>query len=128
MKNLLSTLWIFLAVNYIFCDVFSLFYADTLKQLLTGEIDGIKFTQEFLLTFTIIMEIPMLMIVLSKILRFKINRALNIVSALLMLVIQIGSLVTSENLMHYVFFSAIEIITLLTIIYLAWKWSKKMKA
>lgn len=123
-KNLLSILWVFLTVNYIFCDVFSLFYSDNLKQLLIGEINGIKFTQEFLLTFAVILEIPMLMIVLSKILNYKINRVFNIVSALIMLIVQVGSLVVGENLVHYIFFSSIEIITLLIIIYLAWSWSE----
>lgn len=125
-RSLLSILWIFITVNYIFCDVLSLFYSDTLKQLLTGEVDGIKFTQEFLLIFSIIMEIPMLMIVLSKILAHKINKIFNIVSALIMLIVQVGSLVTGENLLHYIFFSSIEIITLLIIIYLAWRWNENV--
>lgn len=121
-KSLLTTLWIFLTVNYIFCDVFSLYHATFLKELLTGKLGGIEFTQEFLLTFSIIMEIPMLMIVLSKMLNYKFNRILNLVAGFLMLVIQIGSLVTGENSLHYFFFSAIEIITLFVIIGIAWKW------
>lgn len=123
-KNLLSKLWIFLTVNYIFCDVFSLYHSKFLNKLLLGKVDGIEFTEPFLLSFAIIMEIPMLMIVLSIILKNKINRILNIIVGLLMIVIQVGSLVTGSNSLHYIFFSGIEINTLLLIIYIAWRWTK----
>ena len=35
-KILLSTLWIFLVVNFIFCDVFGLHHAEYLKDILSG--------------------------------------------------------------------------------------------
>jgi Na+-driven multidrug efflux pump len=73
-KKLLSTIWIFLTVNFIFCDVFTLMYSEDLKQLLSGKVGEIELTQEFLLIFAIIMEIPMLMIVLSRVLNYKLNR------------------------------------------------------
>ena len=121
-KIILSKLWIFLTVNYIFCDVFSLYHSKFLNKLLTGKIDGIDFTEPFLLYFAIIMEIPLLMIVLSIFLKTKINRIINIISGISMIIIQLGSLVTGENSLHYIFFSVIEIITLLLIIYIAYKW------
>lgn len=126
-KNLLSKLWIFLTVNYIFCDVFSLYHSKFLNELLLGQVDGIEFTEPFLLNFAIIMEIPMLMIVLSVILKNKANRILNIIVGLLMIIIQIGSLATGTNSLHYIFFSCIEICTLIIIIYLSWKWSKLIR-
>lgn len=121
-NKLLPTLWIFLTVNYIFCDVFSLYHADFLNQLILGHVDGIKFTEKFLLTFAILMEIPMIMILLSKILNDKLNRIFNMLFAFLMIFVQIGSLITGENSLHYLFFSIIEIMILLTIIWIAWKW------
>ena len=121
-KNILSKLWIFLTVNYIFCDVFSLYHSKFLNKILTGEVDGIHFTESFLLYFSIIMEIPLLMIVLSIILKTKINRIVNIISGVSMIIIQLGSLVTGENSLHYIFFSVIEIMTLLLIIFIAYKW------
>lgn len=122
--NLLSKLWIFLTVNYIFCDVFSLYHSKFLNELLTGKADGIEFTEPFLLSFAIIMEIPMLMIVLSIITKNNVNRILNITVGVLMIIIQTGSLATGTNTLHYIFFSSIEIGTLVFIIYTAWKWTK----
>ncbi len=124
-KTLLSTLWIFLTVNYLFCDVFSLYYSETLNQLLVGKIGDIEFTQEFLLAFSIIMEIPLLMIVLSRLLSFKTNKISNIVTSSLMIIIQVGSLVGENNTLHYIFFSLVEIITLSIILWLAIKWQLK---
>ena len=66
-KVLFSTLWIFVTLNYIFCDVFTLFHSESLKQLMTGEMGGMEINQEFLLAFSFLMELPMVMIVLSRI-------------------------------------------------------------
>ena len=47
-KNVLfSTLWIFVTLNYIFCDVFTLFHSESLKQLMTGEMGGMEINQGF---------------------------------------------------------------------------------
>ena len=46
-KVLFSTLWIFVTLNYIFCDVFTLFHSESLKQLMTGEMGGMEINQEF---------------------------------------------------------------------------------
>jgi hypothetical protein len=121
-KTLLSTLWIVLTVNFIFCDVFTLMHAPDLKQLITGKVGEIELTQEFLLTFAIIMELPMLMILLARILKYKLNRILNIVFGILLCLIQIGSLSTGDVSLHYLFFSAVEILILLSIVWIAWKW------
>ena len=74
-RVILSTLWIFLTVNYIFCDVFSNMVPGVLKELvMTGGLSGLQLTQGFLLIAAISMEIPMVMIVLSRILKYGVNR------------------------------------------------------
>ena len=37
-KVLLSTMWIFVTINYIYCDVFTLFYSEDLKKFLAGKV------------------------------------------------------------------------------------------
>jgi hypothetical protein len=127
-KVLLSTLWIFLTVNYIFCDVFSLFYAPDLKQFLSGYAGDIALTQSFLLAFAIIMEMAMLMIVLSRVLPYALNRWFNIIGGILFTIVQAGSLADGNVTQHYLFFSVIEISTTLLITYLAWNWTIEEKA
>ena len=116
-KNIISKLWTLLTVNYIFCDVLSLYHGPTLQELLSGKMGGVEFTEPFLLIFSILMEIPMLMIVLCMFLKNKSFKWVNIGVSLFMLVIQIGSLVTGTNQLHYLFFSTIEIMILILIIY-----------
>lgn len=120
-KNIISKLWILLTVNYIFCDVFSLYHSVFLNQILTGSVEGIEFTESFLLQFSIIMEIPMLMIFISMVLKNRLHKIVNISVSLLMIIIQIGSLTTGSNSKHYIFFSFVEIGVLLLIIYLVYK-------
>ncbi|HIF15082.1 MAG TPA: hypothetical protein EYQ86_07130 [Bacteroidetes bacterium] len=121
-KVLFSTLWIFVTVNYIFCDVFTLFHSESLKQLMTGEMGGMKINQSFLLSFSILMEMPMVMIVLSRILPYKSNRLANIIVALIMTLVQAATLFTDDNTLHYIFFSIIEVGTTSFILYSAWNW------
>tara|TARA_R110002050_G_scaffold18755_8_gene54483 strand:+ start:2128 stop:2523 length:396 start_codon:yes stop_codon:yes gene_type:complete len=122
MPQVLSRLWIFITLNYIFCDVFSLYLSSNLQELLKGGIGELRFTEAFLLKFAIVMEIPMLMVLLSRFLKRKPNRIINIFVAILMLIVQVGSIVTGKNSLHYIFFSIIEISTLFAIILIAYKW------
>lgn len=54
----LSTLWIFVMFNYLYCDVIALMNPQQLKQFINGNIHGIPITQGFLLGAAILMEIP----------------------------------------------------------------------
>ena len=123
-KVLFSTLWIFVTVNYIFCDVFTLFHSESLKQLMTGEMGGMEINQSILLSFSILMEMPMVMIVLSRILSYKSNRLANIIVALIMTIVQTATLFTDDNTLHYIFFSIVEVGTTSFILYSAWNWTE----
>ena len=124
-KVLLSILWLFATVNYMFCDIFTLFHSESLKQLMSGEMGGMIISQTFLLGFAILMEIVMVMIVLSRFLPYKTNRSLNIIIGLLMTFVQGSTLFTADNTLHYIFFSIVEISTTIFIVYYAWNWKEK---
>jgi hypothetical protein len=127
-KSLLSTLWIFVSVNYIFCDVLSNMDQSVLKELLTGTAGGIAVTPTFLLGAALLMEIPFIMIVLSKLLPYGINRVTNIVAGAFMILTQVGSLfVGTPPTPHYIFFSIVEITGCLAIVLLAAKSRAKIK-
>jgi hypothetical protein len=122
-KTILSTLWIFVTVNYIYCDLISLMLPETIKQMMTGTIGVINVTQGFMLGASILMEIPMALILLSRVLKYKLNRWINIIAGLIMTTAQILSLFTgTAPTLHYIFFSTIEIACTLFIIYYSWKW------
>ena len=123
-KKLLSVLWIFLTVNYIYCDIFSLHDAKMLQAFLTGEVGNMKITEEFLLSFAFIMQIPMIMILLSRYLTYKLNKYLNIVAATISGSIQSFTVYMGGTL-YYMFFSFFEISTALLIVFVAITWRKK---
>ena len=100
-------------------------HAEDLRNILNGETGDIEITQEFLLAFAFIMEIPMIMIVFSRFLKYKVNRILNIVFGAFLLIIQAWSLTTGDNSFHYIFFSFIEVLTCALIIWIALKWKKE---
>ena len=116
-KLALSTLWVFLMFNYLYCDVLTL--TDPVKQ------SGPQLTQGFLLGASILMEIPIVMVILSRILKYRINRWANIIAGTIMVAVQILTLFIGIPTIYYVFFSAIEITCALFIIWYAWKWPKQ---
>ncbi len=123
-KVILSTLWIFITANYIFCDVLSIMEPEFLKILLEGgKVAGSQtVTQEFLLAAAILLEIPFAMIILSRILKYRVNRLMNIFAGIIMTVVQIGSLFAGTPTLHYIFYSVIEIACALFITWYAWTW------
>lgn len=123
-KVILSTLWIFAMFNYLYCDVVALMNPKLLKQFMVGIVGGIHFTEGFLLGASILMEVPITMVLLSRILNYKVNRWANMVAGTIMTVVQIGSLFGSTPAVYYIFFSIIEISTTVLIVWYAWKWPK----
>jgi hypothetical protein len=123
-KVILSTLWIFAIANYIYCDILSHMNPEFLKVLLgEGQFPGLPpIDQKFLLWAGILMEIPISMILLSRVLNYKSNRVINMIAGSLMTLVQIGSLFIGTPEYHYFFYSIIEIATTAFIVVYAWKW------
>ena len=123
-KRTLSTLWIFAALNYLYCDVVSLIDPGQLKQYIAGHVNGIgDITPGFLLGSAILVEIPISMVLLSRLLKYRANRWANIAAGAIMTVVQFVTLfVGSGPAMYYAFFSIIEIACTLFIVWYAWRW------
>lgn len=122
---ILSKMWVFLSLNYIYCDVLSNMEMAAIRSLLEGNIAGIPMTEGFLLLAGISLVIPFLMVVLSAILPYRVNRPLNIGAAILMILYQAASFfVESDSTLHYIFFSALEIIGNGVILLLAARWKR----
>jgi Family of unknown function (DUF6326) len=123
-KAILSTLWIFAMLNYLYCDVMSLMDPAFLKQYLTGNVGGVQITQGFLLGAAVLMEIPTAMVLLSRVWRYKANRWANIIAGSIMTVVQLSTLFFgSSPTLYYLFFSTLEIACTALIVWFAWKWA-----
>ncbi len=124
MRVALPTLWVFMVLNYLYCDVLSLLDPANLKDVLAGHAAGgsVQITPEFLLASAVLMEIPMAMIPLTRVLGHGPSRWANVAAAAFMAVVQVGSLGVGTPTAYYLFFSAIEVGTLALIAVLALRW------
>ena len=120
MKTKLSTLWIFIMFNMVFADIFSFMYPGFLKQIVTGDVvDGTQVTPGFLLIAAVVTEIPIAMVFLSRLVKYGINRWINIIGGVITILWVIGG---GSTTLHYIFLASIEVVCSLVIIWLAWKW------
>ena len=120
----LSTIWLFATLNYLYCDVVTVMDPHKLNQFVAGTVGGMEITQGFLLGAGILVEIPIAMVLLSRILQYRLNRWVNIIAGIIMTVVQILTLLPSTPTMYYMFFSIIEIASTTLIVWYAWKWSR----
>jgi Family of unknown function (DUF6326) len=126
MKSKLSTLWLFATLNYIYCDVLGLMNPSILRGFLNGHVSGIDVTQGFLLAASVLVEIPMAMVLLSRMLGYRANRVANIVAGVVMTAVQLGSNFLGTPTPYYVFFSVIEIAATAVVVWLAWTWRREV--
>jgi len=125
-KERLSLLWLFALLNYLYADVIALW-----AILGTPPADTPHLGQLVLAGSAVLMEIPIAMILASRLLPFRANRLANIIA---------GSIVTLVNgfltfippmvgwgrppaLPEYLFFATIETVATSVIIWQAWTWS-----
>jgi hypothetical protein len=122
MKSKLSTLWIFAALNYLYCDVVSLMDPELLPLFLRGNVNGLELTPGFLLGAGVLVEIPIAMVLLARVLPYRANRWANIAAGTVMTVVQSATLFVGAPAPYYLFFSVIEIATTLLVVWFAWNW------
>ena len=124
-KERLSLLWIFALLNYLYADVVALF-------AIAGTGNSFEpLPQWALMGSAVLMEIPIAMIVASRLLSFRANRLANIIAGTLLTLIN-GFLTFVPPLAgwgrppafpEYLFFATIETVCTSVIIWQAWTWS-----
>jgi hypothetical protein len=125
MSGLMSKIWVFLSLSYIYCDVLSNMESPVLRMLLEGNIDGIPMTQGFLLLAGISLQIPFVMVILATILPYRANKVTNIAAAIIMIIYQLVSFFMGSDItLHYIYFSAVVILGSIAITVLALRWKK----
>ncbi|MFZ5823463.1 MAG: DUF6326 family protein [Bacillota bacterium] len=116
-KVLLSTLWIVIMINMLKADILSLYIPGTLEEL--ARFAGETPITQLMLGGAIVMEIPIVMIFLSRVLKYEVNRWTNIIASVITILFVVGG---GSPYPHYIFIAAIEIVCLLLIAWYAWKW------
>lgn len=122
-KMLLSTLWIVTLFNWLYCDVMGVMDPVFLRQNLTGSVGGIQFNEGFLLGAGVLMEIPTVMILLSRVLGYRSNRWANLIAATIMTVVQLSTLFFGTTpTIYYIYYSVLEVAATVFIVWYAWTW------
>lgn len=121
MKVKLSTLWVFVMFNMVFADIVGFMNPGSLEKIMTGAM-GFEITQELLLVFSILLEIPIAMIFLSRVLKYRANRWANIAAGVITILFVIGG---GSTYLSYIFFATVEVVCMLLIVWYAWKWPKQ---
>ena len=124
-KERLSLLWIFALLNYLYADVVALF-------AIVGSRNPFEPLPPWaLMGSAVLMEIPIAMILASRLLPFRANRLVNIIAGCVMTLVN-GFLTFVPPLAgwgrppafpEYLFLGTIETVCTLVIIWQAWTWS-----
>ena len=113
-KVLLSSLWLFAMLTYTYGDVVTLM--DPVKH------GSIQLTEGFLLGGSIYMMIPISMVLLSRILKYRASRLASIIAGTIMTITLTLTLFVAVPTMYYAFFTTIEIACTALIVWYAWTW------
>jgi hypothetical protein len=118
-KVLLSTLWIVVMINMLKADILSLYIPGSAEELAqTAASTGTPIAQ-LMLGGAIMMEVSIVMIILSRVLKPSLNRWANILASAITIVFVVGGGISYP---HYILIAAVEVIGLLLIIWFAWRW------
>jgi hypothetical protein len=124
-KERLSLFWIFALLNYLYADVVALF------AIAGSRNSAPHLPQWALLGSAVLMEIPIAMILASRLLPFRANRLANIIAGGTMILVNgyltfVMPLVTGDRppaYPEYLIFGTIETVCIFVIIWQAWTWS-----
>lgn len=113
-KAKLSALWLFAMLTYTYGDVVTLM--DPIKH------GSIELTEGFLLGGSIFMMIPISMVLISRISKYRVSRLASIIAGSIMTVALTLTLFVAVPTTYYLFFTIIEITCTTLIVWYAWKW------
>jgi hypothetical protein len=112
-RSRISTLWIVVLFSIVLADILGFITPGTLREFMTGHAGSLRITPEILLVFAVLLEIPVAMVFLSRVLKDRANRVTNIVAGVVTIAFVIGG---GTLTLHYAFFAAVEVACLLLII------------
>ena len=118
-KAKLSALWMFYLFNTIFRDIHEFIEPGFMEQMMTGTFNGIQITEQLLLFGGLVAEVPIAMVLLSRLLPYGANRWANIITAVITLAFEINNGTTD---LDDTFYMIIEIAALSFIAWSAWRW------
>jgi hypothetical protein len=118
-KVLLSTLWIVVMINMLKADILSLNIPDAAEELARTSVSAGASIPQLMLIGAVMGQLGIAMIVLSRVLKYGINRWVNIVAGIVSIAYIWGGMASYP---HYIFIAAVETVCLALIVGFAWTW------
>ena len=118
-KVLLSTLWIVVMINMLYADILSLNIPGAAEELARTSASTGASIPQLMLVGAVMGNLAIAMIILSRVLKYGINRWANIVMSIVTIAYIWGG---AASYPHYIFIAMVETLYLLLIIWNAWKW------
>jgi hypothetical protein len=123
-KLKLAALWAATMFLFAYGDLFTMYRADKVREILGGEIAGIDVTQAFLMAASAYVAIPSVMVFLSLALRPGASRLTNLAVGVVYALTIIASAV-GEGWAYSIFLSVLEVALVLLIVWFAWNWPRR---
>lgn len=125
-RVIISGVWIFVVLNYIYADIFIILGGHGASTPEEAELVNTLSSPGIFIFFAFYLQMAMAMIVLSRSLKYSLNRWLNIIIATLHVLGGLASLFVVTNAIYYIYYVIVEIIALLFIIWYAWSWKEAL--
>ncbi len=108
-RNIYSSLWAFVSLNYLYADLVGLMDVNLLTQYQTGVVNGVEITPAFLTLAAAYMQIPLANVFLPHVVRnARLLRRIQIISGTIATLAQGATLFVGTPAPYYVLFSMIE--------------------
>ena len=118
-RVLLSTLWIVVMINMLKADILSLYIPGVTDEFVNFSASVGASIPQLLLFGALMGNLAIAMIILSRVLKYGINRWVNIVMGIIIIAYIWGGM---SSYPHYIFIAIVETLCLLLIIGFAWTW------
>lgn len=118
-KVLLSTLWVIVMINMLKADILSLFIPGVTDELANFSASAGASIPQLMLFGAVMGNLAIAMIILSRVLKYGINRWANIIVGIITIAYIWGGM---SSYPHYIFIATVETLCLLLITWFAWKW------
>lgn len=118
-KVLLSTLWIVVMINMLKADILSLLIPGVTDELAKFSASTGASIPQLMLIGAVMGNLAIAMIILSRVMKYGINRWVNIIVGIVTIAYIWGGM---SSYPHYIFIASVETLCLLLIVWFAWRW------
>jgi hypothetical protein len=123
-KARISVMWLFVGIGFIAQAVLNILKPGVLAQVMAGNLEGMKITQEVLLVWAVMFLFPLVMAILSLALKDSINRWANIIVGIVVVILCLIGFAEYRADAYAILILTTRIIVAASIIWLAYKWPK----